>query len=124
MMNLGNFSLSLEVKDIHASLEFYKKLGFKQSMGDLNQKWCVVKNGDCTMGLYQGMFDSHMMTFNPKWMSNFQEDKDAPDIRDIESQLRAEGIEPLKSFEYDTTGPAHFVIEDPDGHTIMFEQHL
>ncbi|KAA1037604.1 VOC family protein [Macrococcus equipercicus] len=123
-MNLGNFSLSLEVKDINASLEFYKKLGFKQIMGDLSQKWCVVRNGECTIGLFQGMFDSHILTFNPKWDADFQENQNAPDIREIEAKLRAAGIEPVKSFEYETTGPAHFVIEDPDGHTIMFEQYL
>ncbi|TDM07922.1 VOC family protein [Macrococcus lamae] len=123
-MNLGHFSLSLEVKDIYASLEFYNKLGFKQIMGNLDQKWCVIRNGDCTIGLFQGMFDSHLLTFNPKWHSNFKEDADAPDIREIESDLRANGIEPVKSFEYDSQGPAHFVIEDPDGNTIMFEQHF
>lgn len=123
-MQLGNFSLSLHVKDINTSLQFYEKLGFKRIMGEPEKKWAIIKNGDCLIGLFQGMFEQNVMTFNPKWDRNMQKIEGAEDIREIEAILRAAGITPIKSFEYTTEGPAHFIIEDPDGNVIMFDQYI
>lgn len=123
-MQLGNFSLSLHVDDILASLHFYEQLGFQRVMGEPDKKWAIIKNGSCTIGLFQGMFEQNVMTFNPKWNSEMQLLDGAEDIREIEAALRASGIVPMKSFEYTTDGPAHFIIEDPDGNIIMFDQHI
>lgn len=123
-MQLGNFSLSLRVDDIYTSLKFYEQLGFKRVMGEPDKKWAIIKNGSCMIGLFQGMFEQNVMTFNPKWDSSMQLIEGAEDIREIEAQIRAAGIVPVKSFEYTTDGPAHFVIEDPDGNVIMFDQHI
>lgn len=123
-MHLGNFSVSLPVKDIHASIKFYETLGFKQVSGDITQNWVVLENGAARIGLFQGMFESFMMTFNPKW-NNKGEAVEGTDVREIAAKLEAAGYEfitPLTA--NDTEGPAYFMVKDLDGNTLLFDQHV
>ena len=122
-MQLGNFSLSLNVKDIRASRVFYETLGFSVIAGYEVQNWLVMKNGDANIGLFQGMFEKNTLTFNPGWDQNGKELKTFTDIRDIQKKLKESGI----SFEQeakDGTEPASFVILDPDGNPILVDQHV
>ncbi|MEM9529403.1 MAG: VOC family protein [Pseudomonadota bacterium] len=122
-MQLGSFSLSLTVKDLSVSLDFYKKLGFQAMGGDESQGWQILRNGDCLIGLFQGMFEKNMLTFNPGWDQDAQPLDSFTDVRDLQKQLRAEGIELLSEADENTTGPASFVIADPDGNPILIDQH-
>jgi lactoylglutathione lyase len=123
-MNLGNFSVSLAVKDLKASMAFYEKLGFKSAMGDLGG-WAIMQNGDVKIGLFQGMFDKNILTFNPGWDSNAKKLPAFTDIRELHKQLTGAGITMAVSNVADTpAGPAHFVFSDPDGNQIMFDQHV
>lgn len=123
-MQLGAFSVSLAVKDIAASKEFYEKLGFTVFHGDQAQNWLIMKNGDTVIGLFQGMFDQNILTFNPGWNSNAQKLESFTDVRELQRQLKASGIEPVTSADETTTGPASFVVVDPDGNSILIDQHV
>lgn len=123
-MELGAFSISLAVKDIKASKEFYEKLGFKEFGGDISQNWLILKNGDHIIGLFQGMFDKNMLTFNPGWDQDAQKLDTFTDVREIQRQLKAQGLELVTEADESTTGPAHFVIVDPDGNPILLDQHV
>ncbi|MCE4050811.1 MULTISPECIES: VOC family protein [Bacillaceae] len=122
-MKLGAFSVSLNVKDIAVSKSFYEKLGFQSFGGDITQNWLVLKNGNCIIGLFQGMFDKNILTFNPGWNENAENLEAFTDIRDIQKQLKAEGINFQNEADEATNGPAHFFIEDPDGNQILVDQH-
>ena len=123
-MELGAFSVSLAVNDLQASRDFYEKLGFTPFGGDAAQGWLIVKNGECIIGLFQGMFDQNILTFNPGWDSNAQGLADYTDVRELQRQLREQGIAFAVEADEGTTGPASFVIADPDGNTILFDQHV
>lgn len=123
-MQLGAFSISLTVKDIAASLAFYQKLGFEIFGGDIAQNWLILKNGDVIIGLFQGMFEKNILTFNPGWDSNAQQIDGFTDIREIQRRLRAQGIAFQSEADESTTGPASFVILDPDGNPVLVDQHI
>ncbi|QIZ08185.1 VOC family protein [Priestia megaterium] len=122
-MNLGAFSVSLNVKDIHQSKSFYEKLGFQAFGGEISQNWLIMKNENCIIGLFQGMFEKNILTFNPGWNENAENLESFTDIRDIQKQLKAEGIKMLTEAAETNEGPAHFIIEDPDGNQILVDQH-
>jgi lactoylglutathione lyase len=123
-MNLGAFSISLAVKDIHASKVFYEKLGFREFGGDISQNWLILKNGETVIGLFQGMFDKNMLTFNPGWDQNAQKLDTFADIRELQRQLKEQGMKFMSEAEENTTGPASFIVIDPDGNPILFDQHV
>lgn len=123
-MQLGAFSVSLAVKDIHASKTFYEKLGFEFFAGDISQNWLILKNGDHVIGLFQGMFERNLLTFNPGWDNNAQKLAAFTDIRDIQQQLKKQGVEFLSEADENTTGPASFMVLDPDGNPVLFDQHV
>ena len=123
-MELGNFSVSLAVKDIEASKQFYEKLGFTVFGGDQSQNWLIMKNGDHAIGLFQGMFDKNILTFNPGWNSNAETLENFTDIRELQRQLKDRGVTLITEADESTTGPASFVIADPDGNTILVDQHV
>lgn len=123
-MQLGAFSISLAVKDIAASLAFYQTLGFEIFGGDIAQNWLILKNGDAIIGLFQGMFEKNILTFNPGWDSNAQQVDGFTDIREIQRSLRAQGVAFQSEADESTTGPASFVILDPDGNPILVDQHI
>jgi lactoylglutathione lyase len=122
-MELGAFSISLAVKDIGASKIFYEKLGFEVFGGDASQNWLILKNGDHTIGLFQGMFEKNILTFNPGWDSNARELDIYTDVRELQRQLEEQGLELITEADETTSGPASFMIEDPDGNPILFDQH-
>jgi len=123
-MELGAFSISLAVKDIEASREFYEKFGFEIFGGDASQNWLIMKNGDHVVGLFQEMFDKNMLTFNPGWDNNAQEIDSFTDVRDLQRQLKAQGVELISEADESTTGPASFMAVDPDGNPILVDQHV
>ena len=123
-MELGNFSVSLAVKDIEASKVFYEKLGFTVFTGDQTQGWLIMKNGDHAIGLFQGMFDENILTFNPGWSSDAQPLNEFTDVRELQRQLKASGLSMITEADESTTGPASFMIVDPDGNTILVDQHV
>ena len=123
-MELGAFSASLTVKDIQVSKEFYEKLGFEFFGGDIEQNWLILKNGDTVIGLFQGMFEKNMLTFNPGWDGNAQELDDFTDVREIQAQLKGKGVEFIDEADESTTGPASFSVLDPDGNPILLDQHV
>lgn len=123
-MELGAFSSSLAVKDIQASRQFYEKLGFTSFMGDPTQNWLIMKNGDHIIGLFQGMFERNMLTFNPGWDQNAQSVGKFTDVRDLQRQLKAGGVQFVSEADESTTGPASFVVVDPDGNPILVDQHV
>lgn len=123
IMYLGTHSLSLTVKDIEVSKIFYEKLGFKEFLGNIEEKWLIMKNGDCVIGLFQDMFERNMLTFNPGWNNNAEEVNPFDDIRDIYKKLREEGIEIINEVNLETEGPGSFMVIDPDGNPILFDQH-
>ncbi len=123
-MKLGAFSVSLAVKDITASKEFYEKLGFTSVMGAAAQKWLILKNGDTVIGLFQGMFERNMLTFNPGWDSNAQPLDNFEDVRELQRQLKAQGLKFLSESDEGTAGPASFMTVDPDGSPILLDQHV
>ncbi len=122
-MQLGAFSISLAVKDIAASVAFYEKLGFSRSGGDITQNWAILKNGETVIGLFQGMFEQNMLTFNPGWNQNAEPVDQFTDVRDLQRELKARGIEFVSEAEEGTTGPASFVVVDPDGNPVLVDQH-
>ncbi len=123
-MELGAFSISLSVKDIHASKAFYEKLGFKAFTGDITQNWLIMRNGDRVIGLFQGMFEKNTLTFNPGWDNNAQSLGTFTDIRILQQQLKAQGMNFLSEADETTTGPASFMVLDPDGNPILIDQHV
>ena len=122
-MELGTFSISLAVKDIEASRAFYEKLGFSIFGGDAAQGWLILKNGDCVIGLFQGMFEKNILTFNPGWDGTAQPLATFTDVRELPRQLKAQGVGFESEADESTAGPASFVILDPDGNPILFDQH-
>ncbi|NJN81893.1 MAG: VOC family protein [Caldilineaceae bacterium] len=123
-MELGAFSVSLAVKDIEASRAFYEKLGFSVFHGDASQNWLILKNGDHVIGLFQGMFEKNILTFNPGWDSNANELDTFTDIRQLQAELKAQGVQLLSEADETTTGPASFTTVDPDGNPILVDQHV
>ena len=123
-MKLGAFSISLAVKDIAASRAFYEKLGFKDAGGDQKQNWLILRNGQTTVGLFQGMFERNMLTFNPGWDSQAQPLKEFEDIREIQPSLKASGLALATEADESTTGPASLMLIDPDGNPILIDQHV
>lgn len=123
-MQLGNFSISLAVKDIKASKAFYEKLDFKEVGGKLEQNWLVLQNGTTTVGLFQGMFENNIMTFNPGWDKDKQTLKDFMDVRELQRTLKERGLSLTTEADEASKGPASFVLMDPDGNTILFDQHV
>ena len=123
-MELGAFSISLAVKDIEASRVFYEKFGFKVFGGDASQNWLILKNGDHVIGLFQGMFEKNALTFNPGWDSNASKLDTFDDVRDLQRQLKAQGVQLMSEADETTTGPASFVAVDPDGNPILVDQHV
>jgi lactoylglutathione lyase len=122
-MKLGAFSVSLNVKDIHVSKEFYENLGFQAFGGDISQNWLIMKNENCIIGLFQGMFEKNILTFNPGWNENAENLESFTDVRNIQKQLKEKGITMLSEADETTEGPAHLIIEDPDGNQILLDQH-
>ncbi len=122
-MKLGAFSISLSVKDIAASREFYFKLGFAVVGGDQAENWLILRNGSCTIGIFKGMFEGNLLTFNPGWDSEDSEVKSFQDVREIESILQEQGLELSSEVETDS-GPGSFMVVDPDGNSILFDQHV
>jgi catechol 2,3-dioxygenase-like lactoylglutathione lyase family enzyme len=123
-MELGAFSISLAVKNIESSKGFYEKLGFSVFMGDQTQNWLIMKNGSHVIGLFQGMFDKNIMTFNPGWNSDAQRLNEFTDVRALQRQLKGLGLTMLTEADENTTGPASFMIVDPDGNPILVDQHV
>jgi lactoylglutathione lyase len=123
-MELGAFSVSLAVKDIEASRAFYEKLGFTKFAGDQAHNWLIMKNGDHAIGLFQGMFDKNILTFNPGWDASGQPIGPFTDIRDLQRALKEQGMEFDQEADEDSSGPASFVVTDPDGNAILVDQHL
>lgn len=123
-MELGTFSISLAVKDLEASKRFYEKLGFSVFAGDASQNWLILKNGDHVIGLFQGMFERNILTFNPGWDANAQPLASFTDVRELQRQLKARGVELHQEADEATTGPASFVVVDPDGNPILVDQHV
>jgi lactoylglutathione lyase len=123
-MQLGAFSVSLAVKDIEASRKFYETLGFKGVMGDQAKNWLILKNGDHIIGLFHGMFPNNILTFNPGWDQNAQKLPSFTDIRELQRQLKAQGVQLATEADESTTGPASFMVVDPDGNTILVDQHV
>ena len=123
-MQLGNFSISLAVKDIAASRAFYEKFGFTVFGGDASQNWLILKNGDHVIGLFQGMFEKNTLTFNPGWDSNASPLEDFTDVRELQRQLKAQGVQLVAEADETTTGPAFLMAIDPDGNPILLDQHV
>jgi lactoylglutathione lyase len=123
-MNLGAFSVSLSVKDLEASKSFYEKLGFSAFGGDPEQNWLIMKNGDHIIGLFQGMFEGNILTFNPGWDQDANTLQTFTDVRDLQRELKAKGIEFQSEADESTSGPASFIITDPDGNVIYVDQHV
>ena len=123
-MDLGTFSISLAVKDLEASRKFYEKFGFKAFFGEASQNWLILKNGDHVIGLFQGMFERNILTFNPGWDNNAQKLDSFTDVRDLQRQLKAEGVEFQQEADESSTGPASFIAVDPDGNPILVDQHV
>ena len=123
-MELGAFSISLAVKDIAASRDFYKKLGFEDFGGDISQNWLIMKNGEHVIGLFQGMFDKNTLTFNPGWDQNAQKLESFTDVRELQRRLKEQGHKLESEADESTTGPASFFLFDPDGNPILIDQHV
>ncbi|MCL4257955.1 MAG: VOC family protein [Anaerolineales bacterium] len=123
-MDLGAFSISLAVKDIQASREFYEKLGFHVFGGKQEDNWLIMKNGDTLIGLFQGMFEANLITFNPGWDQNGKDVAEFTDVRQIQQHLKDQGVELQTEVDPDkVSGPSHLVVIDPDGNTILIDQH-
>ena len=123
-MELGAFSVSLAVKNIEASKAFYEKLGFTVFAGDQSQNWLIMKNGDHAIGLFQGMFEKNILTFNPGWSSEARQLPEFTDVRELQRQLKERGVAMVSEADEESTGPASFMVVDPDGNTILVDQHV
>lgn len=122
-MQLGAFSISLAVKDLTLSRAFYEKLGFEASGGEADQNWLIMKNGDCVIGLFEGMFEKNILTFNPGWRTSARPLDGFTDVRELQQQLKARDVAFESEADETTSGPASFVIVDPDGNPILVDQH-
>lgn len=123
-MNLGAFSISLSVADLGLSKAFYEKFGFEVFAGDVSENWLILKNEEHTIGLFQGMFEKNTLTFNPGWGQDASPLARFTDIRELQRQLKAQGVEILSEADEATSGPASFVVLDPDGNPILVDQHV
>lgn len=123
-MKLGAFSVSLNVKDIQVSRQFYENLGFEVLAGDLQKNYFIMKNENALIGLFQGMFEKTILTFNPGWDENGNKIAEFEDVRAIQRQLKGKGVKLLSEADEQTSGPAGFFIEDPDGNQILIDQHV
>ena len=123
-MELGAFSVSLSVKDIAASRDFYEKLGFRSVGGDPDQNWQILRNGEVTIGLFQGMFEGNVLTFNPGWDSRARPVDEFTDIRELQRRLKAQGLKMTVEADEASSGPASFMMLDPDGNALLFDQHV
>ncbi len=123
-MQLGAFSVSLAVKDLEASRRFYENFGFTAFAGDASQNWLILKNGNSVIGLFEGMFERNILTFNPGWDGNAQPLETFTDIRELQRQLKARGVTLLQEADESTTGPASLMAVDPDGNPILLDQHV
>lgn len=124
-MELGAFSVSLAVKDLDASRAFYEKLGFEPVGGEASENWLIVRNGTTTIGLFQGMFDRNILTFNPGWAADPEKHpKDFQDVREIQRELESRGVELASQADEATSGPASLTLLDPDGNSILVDQHV
>lgn len=123
-MQLGAFSVSLAVKDIKVSKEFYEKLGFEKFGGDMDQDWLIMKNGGHIIGLFQGMFEKNILTFNPGWNQDAEKLDSFSDVRELQKALKEKGIEFDTEADESTEGPGSFIIADPDGNPILVDQHV
>ena len=123
-MQLGAFSISLAVKDIGASAEFYEKLGFRRAGGDITQNWLILRNGETVIGLFQGMFEKNALTFNPGWNQNAESLDSFTDVRELQRQLKAADVPFVAEADDETAGPASFIVTDPDGNPIFVDQHV
>jgi catechol 2,3-dioxygenase-like lactoylglutathione lyase family enzyme len=123
-MELGAFSVSLAVKDIEASKSFYEKLGFSPMGGDQSQGWLILKNGSTVIGLFQGMFETNILTFNPGWDQSASPLASFMDVREVQKSLDSQGLEMTTRADPDSSGPAHIILADPDGNVIMLDQHV
>jgi predicted enzyme related to lactoylglutathione lyase len=123
-MELGAFSISLAVKDIHASKAFYEKLGFEAFGGDISQNWLILRNKEHVIGIFQGMFEKNMLTFNPGWSQDAQNLDAFTDVRELQRQLKAQGVELMTEADETTQGPAYIMLVDPDGNPILVDQHV
>ena len=123
-MHLGHFSISLAVKDLQASRAFYEKLGFQVIGGQADQNWLVLQNGDSTIGLFQGVFEQNVLTFNPGWDARGQRLDEFADVRDIQRHLKKQGLTPATEADESTTGPASLTLLDPDGNPVLIDQHV
>ena len=123
-MQLGTFSVSLTVKDIKASKAFYEKLDFKEVAGKLEQNWLILQNGTTTIGLFQGMFEKNIMTFNPGWTTDKKTLEEFQDVRELQRTLKERGLKLSTEADESSRGPASFVLVDPDGNSILFDQHV
>ena len=123
-MDLGAFSVSLAVRDLQASRAFYEKLGFAVFAGDASRNWLILKNGGHVIGLVQGLFEKNILTFNPGWDSDAQAIDAFTDVRELQRRLRAEGVRFAQEADESTTGPASFIVLDPDGNPILVDQHV
>lgn len=123
-MKLGAFSISLNVKDIHVSKQFYENLGFSVFAGDIEKNYLIMKNGNALVGLFQGMFEKNILTFNPGWDENAKNIESFDDVRTIQQQLKEKGIDLSREADEKTTGPASIVLIDPDGNPVLIDQHV
>ncbi len=123
-MNLGAFSVSLAVKDLAASRAFYEKLGFESFHGDESNNFLILKNGAHIIGLFQGMFDANILTFNPGWDQDAKTLDGFTDVRELQRELKAKGMTFAAEADEDSTGPANFVLVDPDGNSVLVDQHV
>jgi catechol 2,3-dioxygenase-like lactoylglutathione lyase family enzyme len=123
-MKLGAFSVSLNVKDIHASKDFYEKLGFSVFAGDIEQNYLIMKNESTLIGLFQGMFENNILTFNPGWDSDASTLEDFDDVREIQANLKGNNISLTSETDPNSEGPANIIVTDPDGNTILIDQHI
>jgi predicted enzyme related to lactoylglutathione lyase len=123
-MKLGGFSVSLAVKDIKASHEFYKKIGFEDFHGDISENWIIMKNGEHSIGLFQGLLEKNTLTFNPGWDQFAKELDSFTDIREIQRNFKAQGLKIVNEVHESSEGPASFIVVDPDGNQILIDQHV
>ncbi len=123
-MKLGAFSISLNVKDIKVSKQFYEDLGFSVFAGDMERNYLIMKNGETLIGLFQGMFEDNILTFNPGWDQNANPLKSFEDVREVQRQLKDKGIKLDREADESTSGPASIVVVDPDGNPILIDQHV
>lgn len=123
-MQVGAFSISLSVKDLATSKAFYENLGFGVFAGSMESKYLIMKNGNALIGLFQGMFQGNILTFNPGWDENAQKVEPFEDVREIQKRLKSKGINVMNEADENTSGPASFFLTDPDGNSILFDQHV